>query len=106
MSKIRLDFDRLIPKVLQVTVKGSENDPCAISPNLKKRYPRVFGEVPGEIVGYEANIQLVDGAVPVFLGPGVISIPLRGPTDKAIRGLENQDRLVKFQPGPWGTPIV
>ena len=106
MKKIRLNFEQLIPQVLQVDKEPPPPEKSAMIAKLRPLYPHVFQSISGTILHHEVNLQLKEGITPVFRGPRVVSIPLRGPTEAALQKLVAEGKLEKCSPGPWGTPIV
>jgi len=58
MSKLRWDFNRLIPCILQVNENPLPPNKSTVVSELKRTYPHVFQKIPGTILNHEVNLQL------------------------------------------------
>jgi len=98
------------PSTSTMTSRSGPSPPTAevvaLLEKFRRDYPSVFGEKPGLIKGFEVNLRLREGAVPVFLGPRPIPIARAEATQKALEKLFACHFLEPCTAGPWGTPIV
>ncbi|XP_026288983.1 uncharacterized protein K02A2.6-like [Frankliniella occidentalis] len=100
---LELDYNKLLKK-------SKHPEICALQrtelEELAQQFPYCFGKVAGPIEGYEARVRLKDNAIPKFIPHREPPIPLRQPTEKELKRMEEAQFLRPVLYSKWASPTV
>ena len=72
----------------------------------REREDRVFDGQLGTITGYQASLQVKEGAQPCFIRARPVPFALKAAVEQELERLEKEDILEKVSSSEWATPIV
>ena len=94
LFEINLDW-KAIKQISVLTLEG-----------LLAKYSELFQETLGSLKGYQAVLEIKEGAKPRFLRPRPVPYALREAIEQELDRLEAQGIIEKVSSSDWATPVV
>lgn len=73
---------------------------------LKSKFPLIFSKTPGKVLNFEAKINMMENARPIFIKHRPVPFAIREQVSEEINDLVQRGLLEKVESSEWGTPIV